>query len=407
MTSIKVKFRPLAIKTTEGFIYYQITHDRTVRQIPTDYRISADEWDYGSSTVIITRHGVRSGDLLSIRRMMIHDVERLARIVRIFDVGRLAYTADDIVREFISYSDRYSLSAFMSGIIIRLRGKGQIRTSETYAAALNSFRKFLGSSDSACRGNDIMLDVLDSSTMEEYEAWLRGRGVCQNTTSFYNRILRAVYNRAVDSNVIDDRKPFRHVYTGVDRTKKRALSLTMIRKIRAADLAGMIPLDYARDMFMLSFYLRGMSFVDMAFLRKDDLRHGYITYRRRKTGQVLTIAWTMEMQHIVDKYPSNPTGYLLPIITRRSDSERSMYRNAAYNINRNLKRLAVLLGLPHTLTLYCARHSWASAAQSKGIPLGVISEGMGHGSEATTRIYLASLDQSRVDRANSLILSAL
>lgn len=130
-------------------------------------------------------------------------------------------------------------------------------------------------------------------------------------------------------------------------------------------------------------------------------------YRRRKTGQQLTIAWTKEMQFILDKYPENLSDYMLPIIRHHSSNERSTYRNAAYNINHNLKKIASMVEVTIPLTLYVARHSWASAAKAKGIPLSVISEGMGHDSEATTRIYLASLDTSVVDHANSIILKSL
>ncbi len=145
----------------------------------------------------------------------------------------------------------------------------------------------------------------------------------------------------------------------------------------------------------------------MTFLRKSDLTNGYITYRRRKTGQQLTIEWTKDMQMILDKYPENASDYLLPIIRRPGLNERSVYHNVGYNINHNLKQIAQMVGISIPLTLYVARHSWASAAKSKGIPVSVISEGMGHDSELTTQIYLAQLDTSAVDRANSLILNAI
>ena len=108
-----------------------------------------------------------------------------------------------------------------------------------------------------------------------------------------------------------------------------------------------------------------------------------------------------------NKYPENTSDYLLPIIRNPGTNERYTYRNAGYNINHNLKRIAEMIGVPIPLTLYVARHSWASAAKAKGIPLSVISEGMGHDSEATTQIYLASLDTTAVDKANSLILKSL
>ena len=124
----------------------------------------------------------------------------------------------------------------------------------------------------------------------------------------------------------------------------------------------------------MSFYLRGMSLIDMAFLRKEDLARGRISYRRRKTGQLLVIGWTEEMQHILDKYPENKSPYLLPIIREKKANERSTYRNVGYNINHALKKIADMVEITIPLTLYVARHGWASAARAKGIPMRVISE---------------------------------
>lgn len=188
---------------------------------------------------------------------------------------------------------------------------------------------------------------------------------------------------------------------------KRALPLSIVKKIKVLNLSMTPALDFARDMFLISFYLRGMSFIDMAFLKKSDLKNGYVTYRRRKTGQQLVIEWTKEMQIVLDKYPDNETDYLLPIIKTLGTNERYTYRNVGYNINHNLKKIAQMVGISIPLTLYVARHSWASAAKAKGIPLSVISEGMGHDSETTTQIYLANLDTSVVDRANAVILKSL
>ena len=338
------------------------------------------------------------------------DIERLTKIDRKLDANGLIYTADDVIDEFNRYAHEYSLFNFMESLIARLKQNGKIRTSETYRSTLNSFKKFLASQaskDDNRQDEDIMLDCITSEIMEAYEAWHKKRGVTPNTISFYTRVLRAVYHRAVEDDIIENRNPFRKVYTGVDKTVKRALPLAVIKKIKALDLSLTPALDYARDMFLMSFYLRGMSFIDMAFLKKTDLKNGYVTYRRRKTGQQLIIEWTKEMQMILDKYLENKSDYLLPVIRNHGINERCTYRNTAYNINHNLKRIAEMVSVNIPLTLYVARHSWASAAKAKGIPLSVISEGMGHDSEATTQIYLASLDTSVVDKANSLILKSL
>jgi transposase len=159
-------------------------------------------------------------------------------------------------------------------------------------------------------------------------------------------------------------------------------------------------------MFMFSFYTRGMSFVDMAYLKKSDLQNDILTYRRRKTGQELSIKWEKCMAEIVAKYPDNHINYLLPII-KEKENERKQYDNALHLVNYRLKDLSKILKLQRPLTMYVARHSWASAAKAKNVPLSVISEGMGHDSEATTQIYLASLETSVVDKANKMILGLL
>lgn len=400
MASIKVKFRPSTVADHEGTIYYQIIHERKVRQLLSDYKVFPSERDESRSMVTTTQKSERKAFILSIRERIRWDVERLNKIDKKLDANGLTYTADDVIDEFNRYANEYSLFNFMESIIVRLKQNGKVRTSETYKSALSSFKKFR-------QDEDIMLDCLTSEIMEAYEAWHKNRGVAPNTISFYTRILRAVYNRAVDDDIIENRNPFKHVYTGVDKTVKRALPLPVIKKIKALDLSLNPSLDYARDMFLISFYLRGMSFIDMAFLKKSDLKNGHVTYRRRKTGQQLIIEWTKEMQMILDKYPENATDYLLPIIKNPGTNERCTYRNMGYNINHNLKKIAKMVGVQIPLTLYVARHSWASAAKAKGIPLSVISEGMGHDSEATTQIYLASLDTSVVDRANSIILNCL
>lgn len=400
MASIKIKFRPSTVADHEGTIYYQIIHERKPRQLLTDYHVFSQEWDENRSMVTTTQKSERKSFILSIRERIRWDIERLTKIIRQLDNNGLAYTADDVIDEFNRYANEYSLFNFMERIIIKLKQNGKTRTSETYAVTLNSFKKFR-------QGKDIMLDCLSSQEMEAYEAWHQQRGVSPNTISFYTRILRAVYNRAVEDEIIENRNPFRHVYTGVDKTVKRALPIAIIKKIKTLDLELIPALDFARDMFMMSFMLRGMSFIDMAYLKKTDLRNGYVIYRRRKTGQQLTIEWTKEMQMLLDKYPENDSDYLLPIIKNTGTNERYTYRNVGYNINHNLKTIAKKVGISIPLTLYVARHSWASAAKAKGIPLSVISEGMGHDSEATTQIYLASLDTSVVDKANSIILKSL
>ena len=371
MASIKVKYRPSAIESKEGGIYFQVTTEN------------------------------RKSYLQSVVEKIKWDKKRIEAVITLLDGKGKPYTADEVVERFKDNAGTLSLFSFMQGVILQLKRLNRIRTSETYSATLASYMKFR-------EGKDILLYEMDGDTMMLYEAWLKGNGACPNTISFYMRILRAVYNRAVEKELTEQRYPFKHVYTGIDKTVKRAVPLKTIKRIKELDLTLKPHLDYARDMFLFSFYTRGMSFIDMAYLKKSDLKNGILTYRRRKTGQQLTIKWEKCMEEIITKYEScSTTQYLLPIITKSNADERTQYQNALYRVNVALKAVARLVNLPMPLTMYAARHSWASIAKSKNIPISVISEGMGHDSEETTRIYLASLDTSVVDKANSLILKDL
>lgn len=403
MASVRVKFRPSSVSGKEGNIYYQVIHNRVVCPIRTDYRIFESEWDDGASTLSYPTpvHAERRNYLQSVANHIEWDIKRLKIIIALFDRRHECYTTDDIVTKFSRQANEQSLFTFMQEAIGQLKRLNRIRTSETYAATLSSFMKFR-------EGQDILLYEVDSDTMMLYEAWLKGKGICPNTISFYMRILRAVYNRAVEKELVEQKHPFKHVYTGIDKTVKRAVPLKAIKRIKELDLTLKPHLDYARDLFLFSFYTRGMSFIDLAYLKKSDLQNGFLTYRRRKTNQQLTVKWEKCMAEIVAKYNDcSTTQYLLPIITNPLVDERKQYRNAIYRVNTALKEIARMISLPMPLTMYCARHGWASIAKSKNIPLSVISEGMGHDSEETTRIYLASLDSNVIDQANSLILKGL
>jgi len=403
MATIKVKFRPSVVAGKEGTIFYQVIHKRVIRRIKTDYRIHADEWDEMASGPGTGRRSVagRRGRLAALRERIDRDMRRIGEIVEFLEESSGGYSADDVVDAFSYSGGRQSLFEFMREVIAMLVRTGKHRTAEIYGTVLRSFTAFR-------RGEDMSPCDMDTDTIRLYEAYLAGGGLVRNTTSCYMRTLRAVYNRAVEKGLTVQRDPFRRVYTGVDKTVKRAIPLKAIRKIKDLDLRKNPSLDFARNMFLFSFYTRGMSFIDMAFLKRKELRNGILTYCRHKTGQRLCIKWERCMQEIVDRYPSDGT-YMLSIIRREggADDERRQYRNALRLVNSKLKTVSAMAGLDVNLTMHVSRHSWASAARQRNIPLPVISEGMGHDSETTTRIYLASLDVSAVDRANETILKSL
>lgn len=403
MASVKLKFRVSSLPEKEGTLYFQIIHERVVKQIGTSYRIYESEWDEHHNDIVkqslIAPNRQRS--IKSIREKIAWEKNRLDKIIEQLKNKGRCFSVDEIIREYNAQSsDKTTVFEYIKTQIERLRNAGKERTSETYKQMLLSFMKFRN-------GEDLFFDIIDEALICQYESHMRIFGLCRNTTSFYLRVFRSVYNRAVDDGLTEQTNPFKRVYTGVDKTSKRAIGLKEIKKIKDLDLSGMPTLEFARDVFLFSFYMRGMSFIDIAYLKKKDLSNGFVVYNRRKTGQQLIVKWEKQMEDIVLRHPNEHSAFLFPIIVKQDGTERKQYLNSMLLINKYLKKIAELAGINIPLTMYVARHSWASIAQSQNIPMKAISLGMGHDNEETTRIYLASIQTNVIDNANNKILNLL
>lgn len=400
MATVKLKFRPSMVAGRPGTIVYLITHRRTVRQITTEYKVFSDEWDEKQSRLVIIHKYGRAEIVRTISRRIHRDIERLNSIIDNLDRKSYEYSSDDIISEFRNTGNVKTLFGFMEDIIGRLYQLEHIGTAKNYHVALGSFKRFRGD-------EDITLEAIDQIMMEDYQEYLKSTGLSSNSISFYMRILRAVYNRAVEQELTKDCKPFRMVFTGTEKTLKRAISINDIKRIKNLDLSLKPNIEFARDIFLFLFFCRGMSFIDAAFLRKTDVRNGVLTYRRHKTNQVLRIKIINPIKELIDRYSDKSSPYLLPIIDCSAADERKQYETALRRINNTLKIIADMVKLPVTLTTYVSRHSWATIAKSKNVPVNIISDALGHESIATTQIYLASIDASVIDRVNELIIKEL
>ena len=400
-TSVRIKFRESTIDGKEGTLYYQVIHNRMVRQIGTDYHLRSEEWQEDEGNIVLGKGNTneRKDYLHELAERIRNDRLRFARIVSELDNNGIGYTADDVVAKFNKLTSRQSVQVYMQSIIRQQKAQRRHRTAETYAATMRSFMAFR-------EGKDISWDCVTPALVKSYEVWLKTKGVSLNTVSFYMRILRAVYNRAVNDGLATDQHPFGQVYTGVAKTAKRGISTADIARILHLDLSASPSRAFARDIFMFSFYTRGMSLIDIAKLKTDNIKNGVLTYQRSKTGQRISVKWRKEMQAIVDHYHQQGSTRLLPIITQETDI-RKQYDTALHNINYNMKKIGEAVGLSIPLTMYVARHSWASAASQSNIPLHVISQCLGHDSEHTTQIYLSSIDVNQMDEANDKIIRKL
>lgn len=391
MTSIKLKFRASTVEGRPGTLYYQLCHKGRSRSVSACIHIYPGQWTGTERTL--------DGYQETIER----DIRLLHSITETLEASGKDYSLGDVIERFRSGYSRVNSLKYIEEDIQELVSRGKYGTARNRRRSLTSFAKYL-------QGKDIPLSEWTCGLLHGYAEWLYGKSLTRNTVSFYMRNLRSVYNKAVKDGLVPQGNPFNNVYTGTDRTSKRAVDESVMLRLKMLDLSCAPALDLARDMFLFSYCTRGMAFIDMVFLRREDIRGGSIVYRRRKTGQKLRIRIETCIGDILKKYgrKRQDSPYVFPVICSQDvRTAYSEYQTALGYYNRKLKRLSRLLNLDTPLSSHVARHSWATAARNRNTPIAVISSGMGHTSERTTRIYLAALDESLIDSANRSILAPL
>ena len=297
-----------------------------------------------------------------------------------------------------------SFTSFMKQVAVDLQQSGNLGTAHVYRSTLNAILTFQGS-------DRLSFWEITPEWLKHFEGSLRARGCSWNTVSTYLRTLRAVYNRAVDLRKASYVPHlFRSVYTGTRADRRRALDMEDMKKVFARLLQSdaITPaMKGAQELFILMFLLRGLPFVDLAYLRKSDLRGNVISYRRRKTGRPLSVTLTTEAMFLLQKYMNweEQSPYLFPILHSDEGSPKAYreYQLALRNFNYQLELLGKALGLKDRLSSYTARHTWATLARDYGAPISVISAGLGHTSEEMTRVYLKDFDVSMLNQVNSIV----
>lgn len=396
MATIKVKLRPSSVVERAGTIYYQVTHRRATQQITTNIRLQPDEWDTIGEQVVVS-----VADKSIIQNRIDSDIALLKRIVKDLNNSGVTYSVGDIVKRFKSPECHVLVLDFMQNQIRLMRNANRLGTALNYEKTMKNFVKFLG-------GVNLPFSAMTEQVIADYNAFLVQRGMVRNSISFYMRIMRAVYNKAVRQKLVEQSHPFTEVYTGIDRTRKRAVSESVISQLYKLNLAEGTPLALARDIFIFSYCTRGMAFVDIAYLKRENIQNGVICYARRKTGQLLSVRIEPSIQRIIDRYSSALSPYIFPILTSTETKPAyEEYQVAINNHNRQLRRLSKMLPAGCKLTSYTSRHSWATAARNHNVPISVISAGMGHTSEQTTQIYLTMLENSVIDDANQGLIRSL
>ena len=311
---------------------------------------------------------------------------------------------------------RVKLLTFTDELASGMELAGQVGNAGTYKDLRNQLTKFIlreyGSSD-------VVFERVTVEFCSKWENVLRATGMKETTLSFRFRTLRAVLNKAIANGYMrSNLYPFARNGAEIHKfsigkfdvsTTKRAVSREAIRRLEALTVSTE-RLQLARNVFMFSFYCGGINFVDLAQLRWRDLRADEdgvlrVHYERQKTGGRFSIKILAPVEAIVDFYRrttfSNRESYLFPILSLATHVKPAQIKNRLHKIlgqvNHDLKELAPLAGIDTPLTTYVARHSFATSLKRGGVTTGMISEAMGHKTEAVTAVYLGSFGSAAMD----------
>ncbi len=314
----------------------------------------------------------------------------------------------------------YTLVGYTDRLSAEMDRRGYHRRAKAYRTACGRLCGFAGI-------DNLSYEHITPSLLLDFQHSLRSEGLSMNTISFYMRTLRSIYHKAISDGCIPRREDnlFEGVYTGVPPTRKRSLNRDELSVLSAFDpttvsaepswsgrsTQPVLPdhLGQSLAMFLFCYHARGMCFIDMANLKKSDLSGDVLRYRRHKTGQSIELKVLPAMRRIIDWFAplTADLPYLFPVISAPDKDPRLQYESGLRLQNLRLKTIARYCDLPEQLSTHVARHSWATVARNAGLPLAVISEGLGHANQHTTEIYLASLERSVIDLASMMVSDAI
>ncbi|MBC8987744.1 site-specific integrase [Pedobacter sp. N36a] len=378
-------------------IYYQSkTSTRS-----TKINVLENQWD-GIKNIIKSNHP----NSKVLNKRLLKDFADLQSKLLLADEKQLTEYLDPKAFIKIEEKPKPDVFSFVRSLVLELKKDNKVGNAWVYESAINALRRFHPD-------ESLYFEQIDFEFLDNYNKFLLRRDVKHNTAFFYIRTLRAFYNKAIKFKVVDrNLYPFHDIKLKAERTKKRAIDKSLITAILQLDLPEGSTIWHVRNWFMMSFYLMGISFVDLALLQIINIQNGRIHYKRQKTGKVYDIKILPQAQKIIDVYSNTRSqNYLLPIINRKVDSEEvrlRLIKDRTRLANKYLKRMAELIETNENITTYTSRHSWATICKKLGFSIEIIAECLGHEyGNKTTAVYLDTFDQDVIDNTNETVAASV
>ncbi|PHN01151.1 site-specific integrase [Flavilitoribacter nigricans] len=413
MASVKLYFDIRRAKSDETYpLKLKVFHKNLARYIPLNFFFKKNQWHVrdhkvNSSYPNSGRVNAQIRNLLSIATNYLAEQELLIRKLSIDELKQ------NLINEMFKTDDEadlgnqheFTLAHFANSIIERQLKSGKVGTAQTYKTCLKAIFRF--------SNENLLLKDINHRFLADFEADCLARGIKVNSISVYLRTLRAIMNKAIDEGILpQEQYPFRKFKIKQEKTQKRAISKEEIKKIIDIELPNGSRIWHSRNYFVFMFNMKGMNFIDVAYLTVQNIQKDRIVYKRIKTGKLYNIKITSKAQEVLSYYLGSkkhkPADYVFPILTKDDsvdmETERKRFKDKRKKLNQDLKKIGDLCGIETNLTSYVSRHTWASIAKFSGVAPAIIGESLGHSDLKTTETYLAHFDHDVLDDANDLIV---
>jgi integrase len=376
-------------------------HNRSSTSIPTGVSLHEKDWNAKARKVrdsyVGTMSVTRLNNMLQKKKADAMDI-----IFKLDEAGKLqALSLADLRSRIAQKEASQSFFKYAEDLIEELKKAGHHGTARSYKGVVAVLRTYN-------KEKDLSFPQITYSFLTKFETQHLSKGNSYNGLSVYLRAIRAIYNKAMKSGLVEkELYPFTSYKIKSSPTEKRALPGDQIKKIIESDIQPGHPCFDTRNYFLASYMMYGMNYADMAFLKKTDMIDGRISYRRKKTQRLYDIKIMPQLAEILSYYIElNPTSeYIFPILKRdRGDLQEKDIQWSRKRYNKKLKDLATLCGIKQKLTSYVSRHSFATQAMLQEVPLNGISAMLGHSSLKTTEIYLKSLPSNILDDYNEKVM---
>jgi site-specific recombinase XerD len=399
--SIKIILKNKIRKDNTFPLVLQIIKDGKTKIITTGMSCSKNDWDGVQLKKSHPNYAKRNLILTNIR-------QKAMKLVDEFTEEEQEFTLNDFELRFNGekQNSRITVYEHFQDIINRMKLSNRLGNARSYNDTCNSFFKF-----NVDKG--LMFKNLNVTKLEQYEAYLRSRNNQDSGIAFRMRTLRAAYNSAIRNGIIkQEHYPFDRYKISKLKGKgvKRALSRDEVKRMMDVDLSERPDLIHTKNYFIFSYFVRGINWVDVLRLKKENVEEDYIIYIRSKTKGRFMVKILPPVREVLDYYliTNKNTEYVFPILLKDEltpiQIEHRKHKTLK-RFNKELKELARLAKVAKNVTSYVIRHSYATNLKQLGVSTDKISQSMGHSTLEVTNSYLKDFENEDIDIENEKLLN--